>query len=65
MISSFCNWGECCSVTRAPGGVYVSRQVTGDGANTVRLRFTYAEFRAFVQGVKAGEFDEFTEEPGQ
>jgi hypothetical protein len=41
----------------------MSRQVTGDAAPTARLRFTYAEFKAFVLGVKAGEFDDLTEEP--
>lgn len=62
-VSSACNFGNCCIVERAPGGVYMSRKVTGDGANTVRLFYTCAEFKAFVLGVKAGEFDDLTEEP--
>jgi hypothetical protein len=58
MISSFCNWGECVQVDPAPGGgVYVSRRHTGDGAGTVRLRFSAAEWDAFLTGAKAGEFD--------
>jgi hypothetical protein len=57
VISSFCNWGECVQVDPAPGGgVYVSRRHTGDGAGTVRLRFSAAEWDAFLRGVAAGEF---------
>lgn len=59
MISSFCSWGNCVQVDLAPdGGVYVRRRVTGDGAMAGQLPFTRAEFRAFVLGVKAGEFDD-------
>jgi hypothetical protein len=57
VISSFCSWAECVQVDPAPGGgVYVSRRHTGDGAGTVRLRFTAAEWTAFTAGVAAGEF---------
>jgi hypothetical protein len=57
VISSFCTVGGCVQVDPAPGGgVYVTRHHTGDGVGTVRLRFTAAEWAAFVQGVRAGEF---------
>jgi hypothetical protein len=39
----------------------MSRRVTGDGAPTAKLLFTTAEFRAFVLGVKAGEFDDLAD----
>lgn len=58
-ISSYCTYGNCCAVAPAPGGIYMFRKVTGDAAPTSRLLLTTAEFRAFVLGVKAGEFDDF------
>lgn len=57
MISSFCHATGCVQVDPAPdGGVYVRRRGTGDGAGTVQLRFSAAEWEAFVAGVVAGEF---------
>jgi hypothetical protein len=65
VISSFCGDYTCVQVDPAPGGgVYVQRRVVGDGAGTVRLPYTADEWRAFVLGVKAGEFDDLVAEPG-
>jgi hypothetical protein len=54
--SSFCNFGECVEVGEAPDGTWVVRD-TKDAARSAALRFTADEWAAFVQGVKAGEFD--------
>lgn len=50
--SSFCSDGECVGVAIEGDEVQVV-DTKSDGA----LRFTAAEWRAFVAGVKAGEFD--------
>ncbi len=52
--SRFCQSGECAEVTRQ-GNAILLRSST-DPAAVVRL--TAAEWRAFAQGVRAGEFDD-------
>lgn len=54
--SSFCNLGNCVEVGRAPDGTVLVRD-TKDAGRRVALSFTPDEWRAFVLGVKAGEFD--------
>lgn len=54
-ISSFCNFGNCVEVGRADDGAVLVRD-TKDRA-LQELAFTADEWRAFVAGVKAGEFD--------
>jgi hypothetical protein len=55
MTSSFCTDGGCVGITMEPHGeVWVVDTKRGDGP---ALRFTSAEWAAFVAGVKAGEFD--------
>ncbi|GII75205.1 hypothetical protein Sru01_01870 [Sphaerisporangium rufum] len=50
-----CNNGTCVEVAELPdGGVGIRDNKAGDGPV---LEFTLEEFRSFVQGVKAGEFD--------
>lgn len=53
VTSSACHSGGCVGVTPSVDGVVVRN--TKDSA--YRLRFTANEWSAFVQGVKAGEFD--------
>jgi Domain of unknown function (DUF397) len=55
-VSSFCNFGDCVEVGAAPDGSVIVRD-TKDGDRTTALEFTRDEWLAFVQGVKAGEFD--------
>jgi hypothetical protein len=51
------NRPRCVTVARKPEGVAVrDSKNTGSGRNQT-LFFTNAEWRAFVSGVKAGEFD--------
>jgi hypothetical protein len=52
--SSFCSDGSCVGVAIEPGEVRVVDTKAGDAP---ALRFTPAEWSAFVAGVKAGEFD--------
>ncbi|WP_433038664.1 DUF397 domain-containing protein [Actinomycetospora sp. CA-053990] len=52
--SSFCSEGSCVGVALEPDGVRVVDTKLGDSSG---LRFTPAEWAAFVAGVKAGEFD--------
>lgn len=53
--SSFCNGGKCVEVAvRQNGGVKVR---DGKHPNEGNLDFTSDEWRAFVNGVKHGEFD--------
>lgn len=53
-VSSFCDGGGCVEVGQAPDGTVIIR----DGRDESRLlEFTGVEWAAFVQGVKAGEFD--------
>ena len=51
-ISSFCSGGNCVGVAIADGEVRVV-----DTKSSETLRFSSAEWAAFVAGVKAGEFD--------
>lgn len=51
--SSFCCTGECVAVAFIPGAVLV-RHHHGPG---VTLEFSTAEWRAFVEGARRGEFD--------
>lgn len=52
--SSFCSTGSCVGVAIEAGEVTVVDTKSGDAP---ALRFTPAEWAAFVAGVKAGEFD--------
>jgi hypothetical protein len=52
--SSYCSDGACVGVAIEAGEVTVVDTKCGD---TPALRFTPAEWAAFVAGVKAGEFD--------
>lgn len=52
-VSTFCSEGGCVGVALDPGEVRVVDTKTDGNA----LRFTPAEWAAFVAGVKAGEFD--------
>jgi hypothetical protein len=54
-VSSWCAAGDCVAVGRLPSGhVLVKDTKDPDGA---QLRFDAREWRAFVTGVRAGEFD--------
>jgi Domain of unknown function (DUF397) len=53
--SSFCAAGECVEVTKRDGSV-LFRDSKNPSAGT--LSYTVDEFRAFVQGIRAGEFDD-------
>jgi hypothetical protein len=53
-ISSFCTIGDCVEVGRTTDGTVRVRD-TKDRAH--ELRFSRAEWAAFVAGVKNGEFD--------
>jgi hypothetical protein len=55
-VSSYCNFGSCVEVGEAPDGAVIVRD-TKDPERRVALTFTREEWVAFVQGVKAGEFD--------
>jgi hypothetical protein len=60
MISSFCHDGGCVDVELAPdGSARVRDTKQPDGR---RLHFSAQEWGAFLLGVKAGEFDQPTEE---
>jgi hypothetical protein len=53
--SSFSQGGQCVQVAQvSEGHVVVGHSQAADG---VHLHFTSAEWKAFVLGVKAGEFD--------
>jgi predicted secreted Zn-dependent protease len=52
--ASFCGGGECVEVGQRDG-LIVMRDSKEPGGNS--LRYTSEEWRAFVDGVKAGEFD--------
>jgi hypothetical protein len=54
VVSSFCSEGGCVGVAIEPGEVIVVDTKSDDAP---ALRFTPAEWSAFVAGVKAGEFD--------
>lgn len=53
--ASACSFGDCVLVDLDDGhtGVLVAHSISPGR----QLRFTTAEWRAFVDGVKAGEFD--------
>lgn len=53
--SSYCGGGECVEVSAQSPAVAIRRSVDANGSV---LRFTRAEWQAFVAGVKAGEFDD-------
>lgn len=55
-VSSFCDGGGCVEVGRADDGSWIVRD-SKDADRATALRFTPEEWTAFVQGVKAGEFD--------
>lgn len=55
-ISSFCECGACVGVTRQDGQVLVANTSTPEAPVA---RFTRQEWKAFIAGVKTGEFDEF------
>ena len=50
------NGGECVEVAELPAGGRAVRDSKDQGSGPT-LRFTPAEWRAFVEGVKLGEFD--------
>lgn len=52
--SSKCEQGACTEVAFTAAGVLVRDGKDSDGPV---LRFTREEFAAFVEGIKAGEFD--------
>lgn len=54
--SSFCSYGACVEVSLGCPGDDVLVTATDDPEGDI-LRFTRAEWREFVKGVKAGEFD--------
>ncbi|WP_214407074.1 DUF397 domain-containing protein [Pseudonocardia lacus] len=54
--SSFSNDGTCVEVADLPDGGRLVRD-TKLGEDSPVLRYTAAEWRAFVAGVRAGEFD--------
>jgi hypothetical protein len=54
-ISSLCSGGDCVAVGRMPSGhVLVKDTKDPDGPE---LRFDASEWRAFVAGIRAGDFD--------
>lgn len=53
-ISTFCTGGTCVGVEWCDDDVQIVDTKRVDGE---RLRFTAAEWQAFLSGVKAGEFD--------
>lgn len=53
-ISTFSGGGNCVEVTRRPGGDYVVRDSRDDAPGTV---FTCDQWKAFIAGVKDGQFD--------
>ncbi|MFC5994597.1 DUF397 domain-containing protein [Pseudonocardia hispaniensis] len=55
VTSSFCNFGECVEVGRDPDGTMLVRD--SKNRDQEPLRFSRAEWGAFVAGVKNGEFD--------
>ena len=53
VVSSFCSEGSCVGVVLGEDVAVVDTKVAGGH----ELRFTRAEWAAFVAGVKNGEFD--------
>ncbi|MEV7008140.1 DUF397 domain-containing protein [Streptosporangium sp. NPDC051022] len=56
--SAYSGHGNCVEVIAAGGGVAVRDSKVPDGP---LLWFTRAEWKAFLEGVKDGEFDHFAE----
>lgn len=56
-ISSFCFDSGCIGISRLPNNSILIQQT---GRHNEYIVVTPEEFRAFVEGVKANEFDEFT-----
>jgi hypothetical protein len=54
-VSSFCAAGECVAVAELPTGEIAMRDTKDRGG--LMLRFNAGEWRAFIAGVRAGEFD--------
>jgi hypothetical protein len=54
--ATLCNSGSCVEVAGTQAGVAVRDSKQSNGP---LLHYTADEWRAFVRGVKAGEFDEF------
>ncbi len=52
--SQFCGGGACVEVARSNGSYFVRDSKT---AQSPVLRFTEAEWRAFAQGMRAGDFN--------
>lgn len=50
------NGGNCVEVGQAADGLILVRDTKDDGKGVIH-RFTPAEWRAFVAGVRSGEFD--------
>jgi predicted secreted Zn-dependent protease len=57
--SSYSNNGTCVEVADLPDGGRLVRDTKLGEASSV-LRYTAAEWRAFIAGVKDGEFDDLT-----
>jgi hypothetical protein len=53
-VSSFSGSGNCVAVARRIGGGFLVRHSRDGGPS---IAFTAEEWRAFLDGVKAGEFD--------
>ena len=58
--SSFCAAGDCVELRFWNGRVWLRRLKAGRTSTAAAMSVTPAEFAAFVQGVKAGEFDDLT-----
>ncbi len=54
--SSFCRQGSCVEVMVTEAGVLV-KEGKETGTPPMPLVFTHDEWRDFIKGVKAGEFD--------
>lgn len=53
--SSFCNYGECVGIARMENGDVIVKNTKN--ASERPLNFTQEEWKAFVAGVKNGEFE--------
>ena len=54
-VSSWCAAGDCVAVGRLPTGHVLVKDTKDPGGP--QLRFDAREWRAFVAGIRAGEFD--------
>ncbi|MBY8863483.1 DUF397 domain-containing protein [Nocardia sp. CA2R105] len=57
-VSTFSDNGTCVEVAVAPDGGALVRNSNAREAGT--LAFTQAEMAAWIKGIKAGEFDDWT-----